>query len=181
MNLTLLIVCILVLLLLLGVFLFIHFYNQFQLAIIRISEAENNIDIYLQKKLEFLTRLVPLIKENLKEGSQEFEKILLLKSKKINSFELNKELEKSMHTFLELMDLNASLGKVENILSLQVELEENEDDLEASKKYYNDHVTSYNKLVRSFPSNLVGLIFKYRRKEFYSDEKEEMFQILKDE
>ncbi len=157
----------------------ISIYNKYQFAIIKINEAENNIDMYLQKKMEYLTRLLPLLKENLKEGYEDFEKVVLLKSRSITSFELNERLEKSMHQFLELLDLNAELEEVDSIMDLQNDLEENEDDLEAAKKYYNDNVTQYNKLVRSIPSNFVGLIFHYKHKDFYSNEKEEMFEILK--
>ena len=158
----------------------IYYKNKFQFTLVKINEAENNIDIYLQKKLDILCRIVPVIKDNLKEGTEDFEKVLLLKSKNINSFELNTELEKGMHQFIELLDINPSLNEVEEISTLQCELEENEDDLEASKKYYNDNVAYYNRYVHVFPSNLVGFIFRYHHKEFYSDEKEEMFHILKD-
>ena len=143
----------------------IYYKNKFQFTLVKINEAENNIDIYLQKKLDILCRIVPVIKDNLKEGTEDFEKVLLLKSKNINSF---------------VLDINPSLNEVEEISTLQCELEENEDDLEASKKYYNDNVAYYNRYVHVFPSNLVGFIFRYHHKEFYSDEKEEMFQILKD-
>ena len=39
------------------------YYNKFQMARIRISEAENNIDILLQKKLALLERTVKIIED----------------------------------------------------------------------------------------------------------------------
>lgn len=179
MNLILIVIIGIVVLLCLLAIGIIVIYNNYQFAVIKISEAENNIDIYLQKKLDFLTRVVPLLKEELKEQSEDIEKVLLLKSKKLNNFELNKQLEKTMHEFRELLDLNASLSKVQTITEIKNDLDENEDDLEAAKRYYNDNVTNYNKLIKSFPSNLVGWFLHYKHKDFYADEKEEMFEILK--
>ena len=40
--------------------------NRFQLAIIKIEKAEEDIDIYLEKKREFLDRTRPIISKELK-------------------------------------------------------------------------------------------------------------------
>ena len=61
------------------------------------------------------------------------------------------------------------------------ELVDNEEDLVASIKFYNDTVVDFNKLIVSFPSNIIRLIFRYKRKEFYNHEKREIYEILKDE
>ena len=158
---------------------FIFIYNKYQFIILKISEAENNIDIYLQKKLELLTRAVPILKEISEDSIADIEKVLLLKSKKLNNFELNKELDKCLGQLHELLDLNQEFGKNESLSSIQINIEENEDNLDAAKRYYNDNVNLYNQLIKKFPSNFIGLLFHYKHKLFYSDEKEEIFEILK--
>lgn len=156
-------------------------FNKYQFSMIKISEAENNIDILLEKKLDFLARFVPIIKEYSKEDCRELDKVNLLKSKKYNNFELNKQLDKYKKELHEILDTDGKLIKLENINSLYIEFEDNEEDLEASKEYYNDNVTEYNKLIHCFPTNIIGIIFKYKHKDFYIDEKEEMFEILKND
>ena len=42
------------------------FHNKFKFAIIKMDEAENNIDIYLDKKFDLLKRCKPIIKKELK-------------------------------------------------------------------------------------------------------------------
>lgn len=159
---------------------FIIIYNKYQFAIIKISEAENNIDFYLQKKLDFLSSSVAILKENVEdEDLGSLEKVLLLKSKNKNNYELNEELEKAMVSFYKEIDLNPKLESIESLSSLQLEMEENEEELEAAKQYYNDNVSVYNRYVRAFPTNIIGLLFHYHHKEFYSNEKEEIFEILK--
>lgn len=155
-------------------------YNKFQYSSIKISEAENNIDILLEKKIDYISRFIPLIKENSKEDCKLLEKINLLKNKSYNNFELNKELSDYNKELREILDTNEKLLKLDNINNLYQEYLDNEEDLEASKEYYNDNVSEYNKLVHLFPSNIVGILFKFKHKDFYIDEKEEIFEILKE-
>ena len=155
-------------------------YNKFQYSSIKISEAENNIDILLEKKIDYISRFIPLIKENTKEDCKLLEKVNLLKNKSYNNFELNKELYDYNKELREIIDTNEKILKIEAVNNLYQEYLDNEEDLEASKDYYNDNVTEYNKLVHLFPSNIVGFLFKFKHKEFYIDEKEEIFEILKE-
>ncbi len=158
------------------------YYNKFQMARIRISEAENNIDILLQKKLTLLERTAKIIEEfdPKYQEDQIFSGLLKIKNKNLNNFELNKELEKEMAEYKGLLDLESRLKEIENLNTINFDLTDIENDLVAAKKYYNDTIISYNKLVKCFPSNLVALIFHYSRKEFYADEKVEIFEILKE-
>ena len=41
--------------------------NKFQFTIIKMDEAENNIDILLQKKLDLLKKCQPIIKKNIND------------------------------------------------------------------------------------------------------------------
>lgn len=159
----------------------VNTYNKFQFSMIKISEAENNIDILLEKKLDYIARFIPIIKDNSKEDCRELDKVNLLKSKKLNNFELNQQLDKYKKELHEILDTDETLSKVEIVTTLYAEFEDNEEELEASKDYYNDNVTIYNKLVHCFPSNLIAILFHYKHKDFYIDEKEEMFEILKDD
>ena len=60
------------------------------------------------------------------------------------------------------------------------DLEKNEIDLSAAQKFYNDAVIVFNKLILAFPSNIIGFFKGYKKKDFYNNEKREMFQILND-
>lgn len=154
-------------------------YNKFQLTFIKIDEAENNIDLLLEKKLDFFNRMVPLLEQEKVENDQAFFEIKKFKSQKWNHFQMRDALEKKTKELNEILDLKAELVKNKSIASLLDELVDVNTDLDAAIKYYNDNVVIYNKLIRCFPSNLLGLILRYKNKEFYSDEKEEMFEILK--
>lgn len=153
------------------------YYNKFQFTIIKIEEAESNTEIYLNKKVELLNRLIPIVKSKIKD------KKLLNKIDvdELNHFELNKKLSHEANNIYTILDDEEKLLKIDKIVNLIEEINDNEEDLIASIKYYNDTVVDFNKLILSFPSNIIRLFFGYKKKEFYSNEKREMFEILREE
>ena len=44
---------------------------------------------------------------------------------------------------------------------------ETESEIVAFRKYYNDIITDYNKMVKTFPSNFVGMCSKYKVKTYF--------------
>lgn len=172
----------LIILILLFFIIEVSFYNKFQMVRIRISEAENNIDILLQKKFQLLERAMKIIGDfDSKYQEDEIStKLVKIKNKKVNNFELNKELEKMIAEYKSLLDLDSKASEINSIININFELIEIDNELNAAKKYYNEHIVTYNKLIRSIPSNIVAKLYHYTVKDFYSDEKIEIFEILKE-
>ena len=167
-----------VLVALLGIIIIIY-HNKFRISIVKMEEAENNIDLFLQKKLELLKRAKPIVEKELK--IEDFlEQIDNDMVNELNHFELNDLLKKSYNDFFQTLDDNEKLFKSESLVHIIEDLNSNEIDLVAAVKFYNDTVVSFNQLIVSFPSNIIRLFFGYRKKEFYSHEKREIYEILKD-
>jgi len=157
----------------------INTYNKFQFALIKIEEAENSIDNLLRKKKDLMYRFLPFIKDKDEQEEKQLKKMEELKNKTINNFELHHELIKNLHEINLMLDHQSEISANENFNSLKDELMETNEDIDASIKYYNDNVVKYNRLIKCFPSNLTKLIFKFKEKEFYSNAKEEPYEILK--
>lgn len=153
------------------------FYNKFNFAIIKIEEAENNIDILFEKKIQLLERTRPIVKKELK--LKEFlEDIEFLSETTINHFEMNNSL-KALHNELnKTLDEHEKLYKSESLTSIIEEINSNEEAILGSTKFYNDNVVIFNQLVGSFPSSFVALLWGYKKKDFYNNEKKEMYEIL---
>ena len=158
----------------------INFYNnKFKYTIIKIEEAENNIGILLDKKRELLDRTRPIIKKEIKV--EEFlEELEGLEEKVLNYFQINSILKDSYFDLCKLLDDNEKLYKSEALVSIIEDLSDNEDMIIGSINYYNDSVVEFNKLVVSFPSKIVALLFRYKKKEFHNNEKREIYEILKE-
>lgn len=155
------------------------YYNKFNFTIIKIAEAENNIDILFEKKIQLLERARAIVKKELK--LKEFlEDIDFLNETTINHFEINNSL-KNLHSELNrVLDEHEKLYKSESLLSIIEEISSNEEFILGSTKFYNDNVVIFNQLVGSFPSSIVALLWRYKKKEFYNNEKKEMYEILKE-
>ncbi len=150
--------------------------NRFQFAIIKIDKAEEDIDIYLEKKKEFLERTKQIVLKELKTDvfMPELEQDFSL----ISNFEENDILKKCYNDLFKTIDDNDKLLKSETLGSILASLNENEENIVGAIKFYNDTVVSYNNLIVSFPSNIVGFFKRYKKKEFYNNEKREVFDIL---
>lgn len=161
------------------ILIFVIYHNKFQISIVKMEEAENNIDLFLQKKLELLKRAQPIIKKELK--MDEFlEQLEDNNIQDLNHFELNDALKLAFNELFKVLDDNEKLFKSESLVRIVEDINNNEIDLVAAVKFYNDTVVTFNQLIVSFPSNIIRLFFGYKKKEFYNHEKREIYEILKD-
>lgn len=153
------------------------FYNKFNFAIIKIEEAESNIDTLFEKKIELLERARQIVKKELK--LKEFmDDIEFLSETTINHFEMNNSLRTLQNEFNKILDEHEKLYKSESLLKILDELNDNEEDIIGAIKFYNDTVVDFNKLVVSFPSSIIAVFKRYKKLEFYNNEKREIFEIL---
>ncbi len=165
---------IVVLSLFLGIF--VIFNNKFQLALIKIEKAEEDIDIYLQKKQELLNRTRPIVKKELKKD--DFLPELDESIEDMNNIAVHNLLKKSYNELFKILDENEKLLKSDTLVSILESLNNNEENIVGAIKFYNNTVVEYNQLVVSFPSKIVSFFRRYKKKEFYNNEKREIFEIL---
>lgn len=160
----------------------INYYNKFQLLKIKISEAFNNIDILFEKKLNLLERCIAIIKDNNKKYQEEvlLDNLVKIKNKKVNRFDLNRELTLALREYHSILDLDKKLSEIESLKNINEDLIDIDNDLNAAKKYYNDNVVLHNNLVKCFPSSIVAKLFHYKKEEFFKEEKIETLEILKE-
>lgn len=145
---------------------FVTTYNHFQDYIIRINEAEESIDAVLRKRFDLLNKSIGIIKANTKEEDV-LSIVKDLKSKKITNFELDRKLYDAINEFNEYKEKYEKLKTNEAYLKIDINLFESESEIVALRKYYNDIITDYNKMVKSLPSNLVALIRGYKTKAYF--------------
>ncbi len=142
-------------------------YNRYQTYIIRINEAENFIDTTLRKRFDLLNKSVSYIQEKAHDDKKIMTRVIELKDKKVNNFELDRELYECINDFNRYKEKFPDLMDNESFLKIDLGLSESEAEIVAARKYYNDIITDYNKLVKRFPSNLIGIVFRYKAKLYY--------------
>ena len=145
---------------------FINIYNRFQNYIIRVNEAEANIDSTLRKRFDLLNKSIGIIKSNT-DKDKVLENISNLRSKKLTNFDLDRKLYEAINEFSKYKEDYPKLKHNEGYMKIELGLSETEAEIVASRKYYNDIITDYNKLVRTFPSNIVAKVSKYKVRTYF--------------
>ncbi len=149
---------------------FAQIYNKFQSFLVRINEAEASIDSVLRKRFDLLNRSISIISGHIEKEEDKkniLSMIVKLRSRKISNFELDRVLYDAIGEFNQYKDYYDELHHNESFVKIDASLEETEIEVHALRKYYNDVITGYNKLVRKLPSNIIAKMFKYKLKPYY--------------
>lgn len=181
MNLIFIIMIILITLVSFSIVIYLTKRSKYQFLLLKLDEAENNIDILLEKRLELFKRAIPIIKDSQKKykDSNILSDVFKLQQTKVNNFELNNTLNTIKKEFIELIELNKDLSELDKLSKIRFEMIDVENELIASIKYYNNNADQYNGLLKKFSSNIVGSILKYKNKNLYEVVEEELFEIMK--
>lgn len=158
--------------------------QSYQILVIRMEEAIKNIEYFLEKKEENLEKAIPLIKESNKRkyGKKEIlENLIKNKNIKQNLYEKDKNLSNDLKEFKLLLEEDEKLLKNKEISEIYFESIETENDLNASKKYFNKIVTKCDNEFKKFPKNILKNILKYKKEEKFTIKKEQTLEILKEE
>ena len=154
---------------------FVATYNKLHEYTIRINEAETNIDSTLRKRFDLLSKSIGIIKANT-EKTEVLESIANIRSKKITNFELDRKIYEAINEITSIKEECKNLKKIESFMKVELDINETEAEMVASRKYYNDTITDYNKMVKTFPSNIVALISRYKKRPYF-DRKEDKTDI----
>lgn len=145
----------------------------------KINVTEEKIDNYLKEKKELLELSIPLLAEEFKseELLTDFDSFF---EKDVDNYEIHDFLNKT-YTSLK----NKTFDITEKFESK--ELNENIDKLKKCDielcgviKYYNASCLEFNLFIKKFPVNLFKLLFRYKKKVLFNEEKKEIFDILND-
>ena len=150
--------------------LFISFsiiYNKFQDYIIRINEVEGKIDEAIREKFDIIIKLNNITKEKIKTKKVLVDDISKLKDKKISSFEIDRKLVEALNKINFVKSQYTELETDEDVIKLTYDIEDIDESLRAFKKFYNETIVFYNRLIRKFPYNIMGKILKYKEKTFF--------------
>ncbi len=166
-----LIIGLVLLVILLLVINFLYYKNKFNFYFLKVEEANNNIELILEKKIEILLKIAKIIDKDMEKELEEFKK------KEISKHQSYIELSSLGNKLLKEADAEEyeSNKKLNNLIG---RFDDNECDLKGSLKYYNDNAVEINNYIHKFPSNIVSLFSHFKELDIYKIEKRESFAIL---
>ena len=152
-------------------------YNKIKKDLIRITTSESEIDDTLEKRYNLLVELEKIINDSTNLKQNNF-KTIENKKNKMKNYELDKHLTKIANTFNKIWeDYPVELEK-ESFRNLMTDLKINEEKNESNKSYYNKYATSLNKLINSFPNNIIAKIHKIEQRQCFDNKEISDEEIL---
>ena len=148
-------------------------YNNFVKMKNKIEEAFATMDVYLKNRWDLVPNLVNTVKGYAEHEKSTFDAITKLRSKSYDSMSANEKVETNqalggmLGTLIATAEAYPELKANQNFLELQKNLNELENDIADSRKYYNGCVRQMNTAVESFPSNIIAGMFHFEKYRMY--------------
>ncbi len=144
------------------------------------DEGWSGIDVQLKRRYDLIPNIVETVKGYAKHEQQTFEKIVALRNTAMNETSAEKkgeaenQISQSLKSIFALAEAYPDLKANQNFQQLQQNLNEIEDAIQNSRRYYNGTVRELNTSIQTFPSNIFAGIFGVKAREFFeagADEK----------
>ena len=152
---------------------FILSYNRFITLIHYARKAWADIDVQLKRRYDLIPNLVNTVKGYAAHESGTFEKITEARSKAMGASSLEEkgqaenDLTGALKSLFAVSESYPDLKANQNFLSLQSELADTENKIQASRRFYNGNVRDLNIAIEQFPSKIVSNIFHFQKMDFF--------------
>jgi LemA protein len=139
----------------------------------RVDEAWSGIDVQLKRRHDLVPNLVETVKGYATHEQKVFERTTQARADamRAGSVEATQEAEAKLSG--ALTDLRAvaeqypDLRATENFQQLQRDLNQIEDEIQASRRIYNSNVQAYNTKIQIFPNSLIANSGGFTAREFF--------------
>lgn len=136
-----------------SIFTYIMDYNKLQKYIVRIQEAENEIDDSLRNRYDILVQMEKVINDMLNLKQNNFEGF---ESNKMSNYDVDRKLTRVTDIFNKIYNDFADELDIDSYNNLVNELKVVEEKCDSAKTYYNKYTTELNLIIKKFPSNIVA-------------------------
>ena len=162
------------LIVLLGFFL-ISIFNRFAKNRNVVKDGWSNIDVALKRRYDLIPNLVETVKGYAKHEKSTLEDVINARNAAMQvpkgdinaQIKAENQLQQTLRSIFALSEAYPDLKANTNYLDLQEKLNEIEENLERSRRYYNGTVRENNTYGESFPGVLFAGMFKYQHFDFF--------------
>jgi LemA protein len=160
----------------------IIFYNRFVALTQRTREAWADIDVQLKRRYDLIPNLIETVKGYAAHERGTLDEVTEARTKAtqihVDPSNITPEqiqamagaesaLTQSLSRLLAVAENYPDLKANENFLELQRELSDTENKIQAARRFYNGNVRDLAIALDSFPSNIVGNMFSFKREEYF--------------
>ena len=173
---------------LIGIILAIWIWTQYN-AFIRlrnnVDESYSTMDVYMKKRYDLIPNLVETVKGYAKHEKETLERVIAARNACAQAGNMEDRLssEANLSSVLKqlavVVEQYPELKADKNFMDLQNRLNELEEEIASSRKYYNGVTKSYNIKREVFPSNIIANWFKFEKRPLFEVESEEERKAVK--
>ena len=146
-------------------------------------EAWADIDTELKRRYDLIPNLVATVKGYAAHEKGVLEEVTRLRADCLRSVgspleqaQPENQLVRALNQLFAVAEKYPELKAADNFRSLQQELINTEDRLQAARRFYNGNVREINNLVQSVPSNIIANAFGFKEEEFFEVESPDVRQ-----
>lgn len=149
-------------------------YNIIIKKVNSVKHSKSVVEVYLNQRFDLIPNLIECVKEYTKYEEKIFEKITILRTEYMKDKELEKGglLDTEVNKTILVLENYPELKASEQFINLQKNLAKMENQIQASRRIYNIEVEKYNNNISIFPNNILALIFKFEKEEFFKMEEQ---------
>jgi LemA protein len=155
------------------VLLLIVLYNGMAGLRVRADGAWSDIDVQLKRRHDLIPNLVETVKGYAAHEKGTFENIARYRSAAMSATTVDEkaqaegQLTQALRGLLAVAENYPELKASEQFTSLQSSLNQTEDAIQNSRRYYNAVVRDLNTKIATFPSNLIAGMFGFQPRQFF--------------
>jgi LemA protein len=136
------------------------------------QEAFSDIDVQLKRRYDLIPNLVESVKGYMTHEASVFEKVTQARTQAMTATGPAKagaedNLSGALKSLFAVAENYPQLKANENFLSLQNELTDTEDKIQAARRFYNGMVRDLSNKIQAFPSNIIAGIFGFKKMDFF--------------
>ncbi|CAL1518731.1 LemA family protein [Chitinophaga sp. MM2321] len=153
----------------------ISIFNRFARNRNMVKDAWSNIDVALKRRHDLIPNLVNTVKGYATHEQETFNKVIAARNAAMSApngdinaqIKAENQLQQSLRSLFALSEAYPGLKASTNFLDLQQKLNEIEENLERSRRYYNSTVRENNTYGESFPGAVFAGVFRYQHFDFF--------------
>lgn len=149
-------------------------YNRLVFLRNQVTQAFASIDVMLKKRHDLIPNLVGAVRGFMSHEKGLLEEITALRARAISGglspaerIEVEGKISKALSGIMVAVENYPALRSNENVLQLQASLNEVEEQISATRRFYNAAVTSYNTAIQSFPAVLAAGALGFRESKVF--------------
>jgi len=148
-------------------------YNNLIRSKNRAQESWADIDVQLKRRYDLIPNLVETVKGYAAHESGVFENVTKARAAAMGATGLadkgvaENQLAGALKSVFAIAEAYPDLKANQNFLSLQSELTDTEDKIQAARRFYNGNVRDFNTSIQVFPGSLIASSFHFSQMEFF--------------